>query len=232
MQPERSVLAAGAAALGIDASEAQIDVLLGYLRRLEKWNRVYNLTAVRETTQMVSHHLLDSMTIVAPLRRTVAGIGSVLDVGSGAGFPGAVVAALMPEVEVTCVDAVGKKMAFVRQAAAELGLSRLHALHARVESLHDAVPDVIVSRAFASLARFVAATRHLMIGRGCWLAMKGVRPVAELDDLPSDIEVFHVEQTKVPDLKAERHLVWMRMRSSSAGCRTPAEPAHCRTQEQ
>jgi 16S rRNA (guanine527-N7)-methyltransferase len=217
MQPERAALAAGAVALGLEVDEVQLDALLGYLRQLEKWNRVYNLTSLRERERMVSHHLLDSMTVVAPLRRVVPHLSSVLDVGIGAGFPGAVIAVLMPGVEVTCVDAVAKKTAFVRQAAAELGLDRLHAVHARVEALRGLAPDVIVSRAYASLAHFVETTRHLMTPAGCWLAMKGALPTAELRAVPSDVEVFHVEQAKVPQQDAERHLVWMKMRASPYG---------------
>ena len=216
MPPEDAVstLREGAAALGLQADEAQIELLLGYLRQLQKWNRVYNLTAIRDPVRMVSQHLLDSMTVVGPLRRRLPGLASVLDVGSGAGFPGAVIAMLMPGVQVTCVDAVEKKTAFVQQAAGELGLSRLRALHERVESLAGIQPEVIVSRAFASLAQFIAVTRQLMGETGCWLAMKGTLPQDEIAALPDDIEVFHVEQVVVPGLQAERHLVWMRMRPS------------------
>lgn len=216
-QFERSALVAGIAALGIEASDSQVDILLAYLRQLQKWNKVYNLTAVRDPMQMVSHHLLDSMTVIGPLRRERPSLASVLDVGSGAGLPGAVIAALMPEVQVTCVDAVAKKTAFVQQSAAELGLGRLQAIHSRVEELGGTVPDVIVSRAFASLAGFVEATRHLMHVGGCWLAMKGTYPVRELEEVPADAEVFHVEQVEVPGLDASRHLVWMRMRVSAQG---------------
>ena len=209
---ERSRLFDGAAALGVDLGPSQLDALLGYLDRLERWNRVYNLTALRRREQMLVQHLLDSMAVVAPLRRVVPGLASLIDVGSGAGFPGAVVAVSMPGVQVNCVDAVAKKAAFVRQAAAELGLTNLHSFHGRVEQLQMPSPDVVVSRAFATLDRFVASTDGLVDG-GCWLAMKGVYPGDEIADLPPGIEVFHVEQTPVPGLDAERHLVWMRRRS-------------------
>ncbi len=217
MQPERAALVAGAAALGIDADDAQIDALLGYLGQLEKWNRVHNLTSIRDRGRMVTHHLLDSMTVVAPLRRTLPALRSVLDVGSGGGFPGAVIAILMPGVDVRCVDAVAKKAAFVQQAAAELGLGRLHGVHARVEALRSEAPEAIVSRAFASLEQFVRLTRHLLPPAGVWLAMKGVHPADEIAALAGDIEVFHVEQVHVPGSDLERHLVWMRMGRHAAG---------------
>ena len=213
MPPENERLAAGAAALGLEVDAEQLSVLLGYLQRLEKWNRVYNLTAIREHSQMLTHHLLDSMSVVGPLRHRLPGSASVLDVGSGAGFPGAVIAVLMRNVEVTCVDSVAKKTAFVHQAAAELAITRLHAMHTRVERLRLSVaPDVIVSRAYAALHQFVSTTRHLMHEQGCWLAMWGAYTSAEALELPAEVEVFHVEQVTVPELAAVRHLVWMRMR--------------------
>ena len=214
---ERDTIAAGAAALGVAADEAQIELLVGYLDRLARWNRVYNLTSIRDRGRMVTHHLLDSMTVVAPLRRMVPGLESVLDVGSGGGFPGAVIAILMPGVEVTCVDAVAKKAAFVQQAAGELGLARLRGVHARVESMRGAAPGVVVSRAFASLEQFVRLTRHLMTPAGCWLAMKGAYPADEIAALPAEIDVFHVEQVAVPNSDDDRHLVWMRMRPPPGG---------------
>lgn len=210
MSLERTLLVDGAQALGIELSAAQTDLLLAYLTHLAKWNRVYNLTAVRGPAERVTRHLLDSMTLLTPLARELPQLSSVVDVGSGAGFPGAVLAILMPDLEVTCVDAVAKKSAFVRQAAAELGLRRLHALHARVESVQGLQPDLIVSRAFASLSQFAVVTRHLATPDVRWLAMKGSH-VDDSASLPSDVEVFHVEQVHVPGLAAERHLVWMRM---------------------
>lgn len=217
MSPDEAALAAGAAALGVEVDADRLALLLAYLERLKKWNGVYNLTAIRDASQMVTHHLLDSMTVIAPLRRQVPALQSVLDVGSGAGFPGAVIAMLLPEVEVTCVDAVAKKAAFVRQAAAELGLKRLTALHARVEAIAEPKCQVVVSRAFSSLSVFVASTRHLLDDRGCWLAMKGSFPDREIAAAEAAVEVFHVEQVAVPGLHAERHLVWMRMHAETRG---------------
>ena len=211
MPPDRIALAQGAAALDIAADDAQIDTLLAYLDLLGKWNRVYNLTAVRDRSQMVTQHLLDCLTVVVPLSRWSRGQRRrVLDVGSGAGLPGLVIAVLLPALDVTCIDAVGKKASFVRQAAAELGLRNVHAVHGRVESLADSQFDIVVSRAFASLVEFTSLTRHLLAPGGVWLAMKGKLPTDEIASLPGGVEMFHVEHVKVPGLDAERCLVWMR----------------------
>lgn len=214
MPPDRGILARGAASLGLEPSDAQFDTLLAYLELLGKWNRVYNLTAVRDPSRMVEQHLLDCLGVVAPLRRwSGGGAKRVLDVGSGAGLPGVVIATLCADFDVTCVDAVGKKASFVSQVAAELGLRNLHSLHARVESLQGPAFDIITSRAFATLAEFGALTRHLLAPGGIWLAMKGKHPVGEIETLTAQIDVFHVEQVHVPGLHADRCLVWMRPRS-------------------
>ena len=200
-----------AARLGVALGDEQSTRLLAYLTLLSKWNRVYNLTSVRNPALMLTQHLLDSMSVVAPLRRWSGGRPlRLLDVGSGAGLPGVVLAMLLSELDVTCVDAVGKKAAFIRQVEAELGLLNLHSVHARVEDLVDAPFDLIVSRAFATLADFVALTRRHLGPGSVWLAMKGHHPAAELAALPADVQVFHVEQLLVPGLDADRCLVWIR----------------------
>lgn len=193
-------------------SAAAIDARLeAYLGLLAKWNAAYNLTAVRDPAQMRVQHLADCLSVVAPLRRQLGGRAArILDVGSGGGLPGVVLALSDPSWDVTCVDTVGKKAAFVRQVAGELGLPNLHAEHARVESLKAAPFDVITSRAFASLPDFVRWTRPLLASGGIWMAMKGKRPDDEIAALPADVEVFHVEPLAVPGLDAERCLVWMR----------------------
>jgi 16S rRNA (guanine527-N7)-methyltransferase len=207
-------LAEAARALDAPLTEDQIGALRDYLALLERWNRVYNLTAVREPAQMLVQHLLDSLAVVAPLRRWSGGRAvRVLDVGSGGGLPGVVLGIAMPEVAVTCVEAVGKKAAFVQQVVAELGLRNVQARHARVERLARPGFDVVTSRAFASLSDFFALTRELLAPGGVWMAMKGQRPDAEIAALPADVEMFHVEPIAVPQLHAERCLVWMRPRS-------------------
>ncbi len=179
---------------------------------LVKWNAAYNLTAVRDPVQMRAQHLADCWAVVEPLRREVGSATSIriLDVGSGGGLPGVVLAIAEPDWNVTCVDAVGKKAAFIRQAAGELGLPNLHAQHARVETLVAAPFDVITSRAFASLADLIELTRNMLTTQGLWMAMKGKRPDDEIAALPLDVTAFHVESLDVPGLAAERCLVWMR----------------------
>ena len=225
--PYESTLRQGASALGLSLSDTQIVQLLGYHALIQKWNKVYNLTAIREPGEMLTHHLLDSLAVVAPLRIRLAGLAyarddagdvaveaqylyRLLDVGAGAGLPGVVIAICCPDIHVTCVDAVAKKMAFVQQVATELKLPNLKALHARVETLTDKY-DIISSRAFATLLDFVTGSRAaLKLGTGVWLAMKAKDTAVEVAVLPTDVEVFHVEQLTVPGLDAERCIVWMR----------------------
>lgn len=203
-------LAEGLQAFDLELSEAQQRQLLGYLDLLGKWNKVYNLTAVRDPAEMLTHHLLDSLSVIAPLRRHTGGRPlRVLDVGSGGGLPGVVIAICCPELRVDCVDTVGKKAAFIQQAAGALGLPNLRGLHMRVESLAEGY-DVITSRAFASLADFSAWSRQALAEQGVWMAMKGKRPDDEIAALPPEVRVFHVEQLTVPGLNAERCLIWMR----------------------
>ena len=204
--------------LGLTLADGQITQLLDYQDLLQKWNRVYNLTAVRDPKDMLTHHLLDSLSVVAPLQRHLrlrpeSARPRLLDVGAGAGLPGVVVAICCPGIQVTCVDAVAKKMAFVRQVQVALRLPNLKALHARVETLPGAY-DLVCSRAFASLVDFVQGTRKLLAPGACWLAMKGQEPVDEMAALPVDVAVFHVEPLVVPALDAQRCIVWMEPASS------------------
>lgn len=215
--PLRDGLAAAARALGLALDEPALRRLIDYVGLLQRWNRVYNLTALRETPQMLTHHLVDCLAVLPALQREAATLrpaGSalrVLDVGSGGGLPGVVLAIMRPDWTVTTVDAVAKKAGFVRQVASELGLGNLRAAHARVESLPPGSGhDVIVSRAFASLTDFVNLTRALRAPGGVWLAMKGRPPGDEQAALPPDIDAFHVEHIAVPGLDAQRCLVWLR----------------------
>ena len=198
-------------ALDLAPAESQISALVGYLELLQRWNATYNLTAVRDPAEMLVQHLADCLAVVAPLRRVLAQ-GRLLDVGSGGGLPGVVIAVTLPEVDVTCVDSVGKKAAFIRQVAGALKLSNLHAVHSRIEGLRERGFDVVTSRAFASLADFTALTRGSLAAGGVWLAMKGRVPDDEIAALAPDIDVFHVEPLSVPGLDAQRCLVWMRLR--------------------
>ena len=210
----RADLAAGLKILQLDLSGQQISQLLDYQNLIAKWTKVYNLTAVRDPAEMMTHHLLDSLAAIMPLRRHLqdAGLGQgarLLDVGSGAGLPGVVVAICCPAVSVTCVDTVAKKAAFIKQAALALKLPNLTGLHARVESIEQPF-DVICSRAFASLLDFTQWSAGALAPQGVWMAMKGRHPADELAALPASVEVFHVEQLQVPGLAAERCILWLR----------------------
>lgn len=215
--PEAGRIAALARRIGLAPTPAQLQQLQDYLGLLQRWNGTYNLTALRDPAQMFSLHLADCLAILPALQRWVQGQGGrpdlkLLDVGSGGGLPGVVIAILCPEIRVCCVDTVGKKAAFIRQVSVELRLPNLRAEHQRVENLRDGF-DMITSRAFASLADFTGLTRQLLGPGGVWMAMKGKRPDDELSALPPDIDVFHVEPVQVPDLEAERCLVWLRPRT-------------------
>ena len=206
-------LRAGLAALQLALTDAQILQLMDYQALISKWTQVYNLTAVRDPAEMMTHHLLDSLAAVAPLQRHLQQAGltassRLLDVGSGAGLPGVVMAICCPGVAVTCVDTVAKKAAFIKQAALALKLPNLHSLHARVESISEPF-DVICSRAFASLVDFTQSSTNALASGGVWMAMKGKHPSDELAALPATVQVFHVEQLQVPGLEAERCLLWL-----------------------
>jgi 16S rRNA (guanine527-N7)-methyltransferase len=213
--PLRPALEAGLVKLGLALSPQQVDQLLAYQALIAQWNKVYNLTAVRDPQEMLTHHLLDSLAAVPPLLRQTEGRAlSVLDVGSGGGLPGVVLAIVCPHLTVHCVDTVAKKAAFVQQVAASLKLPNLRGIHARVESLKaDAGQgyDVVCSRAFASLLDFTTWSRAALKPDAVWMAMKGKHPADELAVLPADVAVFHVEQLQVPGLDAERCIVWMRL---------------------
>ena len=202
--------------LGLSLTDGQVSQLLDYQGLIAKWTKVYNLTAVRDPQEMLTHHLLDSLAVISPLRRYTGGRSiRLLDVGSGAGLPGIVIAICCPEVDVSCLDTVAKKAAFIQQAAATLKLPNLKGVHARVESLTGPF-DVISSRAFASLADFVNWSGGAMGQGGVWLAMKGKHPADEIAALPPAVQMFHVEQLAVPGLGAERCIVWLRTADEGA----------------
>lgn len=197
-------------AVGIDQLGLKIDAvtqqkLLEYLALLEKWNKVHNLTAVRDTEEMVTLHLLDSLSVLPHIKR-----GRLLDVGSGAGLPGIVLALTRPDLSVTTMDSSHKKASFMRQAKAELGLANLEVVCGRVEAFKPEHKfDMIVSRAFSEIAEFLRLTRHLLADGGVWLAMKGVYPydeLAQLKDVAAEVVELHV-----PGLEARRHLVFLKV---------------------
>ena len=209
--------------LGLTLTATERERLLAYLALIQRWTKVYNLTAVRNTGEMFTHHLLDCLAVVLPLRQRTgeAGQGALrlLDVGSGAGLPGVILAMLNPTWQVTCVDAVAKKAAFIRQAAAELALPNLQGVHGRVEApktFKRPEFDLITSRAFASLLDFTTLTRPLLAPHGQWAAMKAKLSAEERAEIPANIEMFHVEQLDVPELNEKRSLVWLRPRQATA----------------
>lgn len=196
-------LETGVADLSLVLPEDAETKLPAYLALLDKWNRVYNLTAVRETERMVSHHLLDSLAIV-PYVET----GRVLDGGSGGGLPGIPLAIARPDLQVTLIDSVAKKTAFLLQAKAELRLDNVSVVTGRVEAHQDATGfDFITSRAFSDLKEFVTLTRHLLVPGGRWLAMKGLYPHEEIAALPDWVKLRGEHVLTIPHLDATRHLI-------------------------
>jgi 16S rRNA (guanine527-N7)-methyltransferase len=200
-------LAEGLAALRIGLDAAAQARLVAYLRLIEKWNKVYNLTAVRKPEQMVVLHVLDSLSVLPH----VAGASNLLDVGAGAGLPGIPIAIARPDLAVTLLDANHKKATFLRQAKAELALANIEVACERVEEWHPEERfDIVVSRAFAELAQFVEQAKHLVGRNGAMLAMKGVHPFEEIARIPPAYRVESVVELHVPALDAQRHLVLLK----------------------
>lgn len=206
---------AAALELGLQLSSTQADTLARYAALLLRWNAVHNLTAIRSPAEVLTHHLLDSLSIVPEIQRICSGVTQVLDVGAGGGLPGIPLAVVLPHLRITLLDKAQKKFAFLSQAKLELGLANVECLHGRVEAL-TAAPrsDLIVSRAFASLPEFVRLTRHVLANGGWWCAMKGARPTAELEVLKTqapDVRVVDEIRLRVPHLDAERHLILLKV---------------------
>jgi len=204
-------LVRGALALGVELSEGQQQQLLAYLALLIKWNKAYNLTAVRDPDEMVSRHLLDSLSVVS----FVAESGQTwLDVGSGGGMPGVPLAIMFPDRSFTLLDSNGKKTRFLTQVKLELKLANLEVVHSRVEQFQPAEAfNGITSRAFSSLEDFASWTRHLGNTQTRWLAMKGVQPDDELQRLPADFRLDACHVLKVPGCQGQRHLLILRRTS-------------------
>ena len=187
----------------IELSAEQQQKLLDYVALLLKWNSTYNLTALRQEDQMLSHHVLDSLTLLPYLD----GVQTLIDVGSGGGMPGIPTAICRPDIQITLLDSNSKKTSFLSQAVIELGLSNVKVITGRVEAAEGIVFDAITSRAFAELRDFVTLTAQLLGENGRWLAMKGVHPYEEIAQLPEDVHVTQVDKLNVPSLEAERHMV-------------------------
>jgi len=202
----RQKLQSGLKEMGLDLSGEQQDKLLAYVEMLKKWNKTYNLTALRDESQIISHHLLDSLTLPPYLE----GAQTMLDVGSGGGQPGIPAAGCRPHLPITVLGAHTQKTSAPQQAAIELELKNVRVVSGRVEAVQGLRADVITSRAFAELANFVNWTAHLLQDGGCWAVMKGVYPAAEIDRLPDSVCVERVDKIRVPQLNAERHMVILR----------------------
>ena len=216
----RPRLQAAATALGLDIDITQENALLAYLDQLQRWNRTYNLTAVREPERMLVQHLFDSMAVVNPLiqilyKNTVN--PTIVDVGSGAGLPGVVLSVMCPNATVHCVDTVEKKATFVRHVAGVLKLPGLHAHHARIEELPAFEANVVISRAFASLVDFAGLSGRHVGPAGHLIAMKGKEPVEEIVELHETTawRVNRIEPLHVPELDAQRCLVWLTEQGSA-----------------
>lgn len=202
--PER--IRAGIAAMSLELPEGAADTLAAYLELIAKWNRVHNLTAVRETDQMVILHVLDSLSLLPHLE----GVKTLLDVGSGAGLPGIPIAIARPDIAVTLLDSSHKKAAFLAQAKTELALANVSVACERVEGWKAERPfDAVVSRAFADLVDFVDQAQHLVAPGGMLIAMKGVHPFEEIARVPATHRVARVLEISVPNLEAKRHLVFL-----------------------
>ncbi|MSQ65524.1 MAG: 16S rRNA (guanine(527)-N(7))-methyltransferase RsmG [Limnohabitans sp.] len=203
------VLTDGLQSLSLDLTDQQHTSLLDYIVLINKWNKVYNLTAVREPQQMLAQHVLDCLAALTPLKLRFAQPLTMLDVGAGGGLPSVVFAVACPAWRITAVDTVAKKAAFIQTTAHSLRLSNLRAVHGRVEELTGSF-DVVTCRAFASLQDFCVSSRHLLAGDGRWVAMKARLTPQEMADLPPNVMVEQVQPLTVPGLDAERCLVWMR----------------------
>lgn len=206
MTDNKQKLQDGLQAMNLSLTTAQQLLLLEYVALLKKWNTTYNLTALRDESKMISHHILDSLTLLPYVQNAT----TLMDVGSGGGMPGIPTAICRPDLHITLLDANTKKTAFLQQAVIELGLSNVTVATGRVETMFDKNVDVVTSRAFAELADFVALTKHLLNENGYWAAMKGVYPYEELEGLPENIEIVTIDKLHVPSLEAERHMVIMK----------------------
>ena len=196
-------LTSGIKQLGLSVSSDQLDNLCVYLTQMIKWNKVYNLTAIRDAEQMVVKHLLDSLVV----NQHLPSVKHVLDVGTGPGLPGIPLAILNPDIHFSLCDSNGKKTRFLNYVVPMLSLDNVTVHHARVESLTLTSVDLIISRAYSSVANFIETTQHLLQQDGIWFAMKGAVDRTELADLTEDIKINKTIELDVPGLEAERHLI-------------------------
>ncbi|NDC60576.1 MAG: 16S rRNA (guanine(527)-N(7))-methyltransferase RsmG [Betaproteobacteria bacterium] len=207
--PQAAALRQGLGRLELTLSDSQQSQLLAYLDLLLKWNKVYNLTAFREPNQVLTHHVLDCLAVIRPMTMRLPDLRNVLDVGAGGGLPAVVIALTCPQIQVTAVDSVAKKAAFIQSVAHTLGLVNLQGVHDRVEDVCGPF-ELVTSRAFACLADFTAWSHQALAAQGTWMAMKGRTPHDEIAALPASIRVEGVQVLQVPGLDAQRCVVWLR----------------------
>ena len=215
----KAALSAAAATLRIQLEPQQLQRLVAYVDLLRRWNAVHNLSSANDETAL-TQHVVDCLAIVLPLTERLGSAGvQALDAGTGGGLPAVVLSVMLSGWTVTAVDAVGKKIAFVRQVAGELALGNLRPIHARLEQVQreGTGSNVVVSRAFSSLRQFVEQTQHLLAPDGRWVAMKGKLPDSEIQDLPPNCQLFHVERLMLPGLDAARCLAWLQPRAPTSG---------------
>jgi 16S rRNA (guanine527-N7)-methyltransferase len=202
----KEVLVKHAVKMHINISDEQADKLIQYLHLIVKWNRIHNLTAIRNPQDMLTHHLLDSLSVNQWVKAD-----KLLDVGTGAGLPGIPLAIIRPEMHITLSDSNNKKSIFQQQAQIELGLKNVTVKSGRVEDLYDVEKfDGIISRAFSEIALFTNLTKHLLADDGSWYAMKGMIPNEELENLPEYVQIETVHELEIPMLNAQRHLLVMK----------------------
>jgi 16S rRNA (guanine527-N7)-methyltransferase len=201
-------LGAGLDALSIKLTNEQQQLLLDFMALLLKWNKVYNLTSIRQAEDMLTHHVMDCLAAVAAVMHEAPDAKTLLDVGSGGGLPSVVFAIVCPHLQVTAVDAVAKKAAFIETVAHTLKLPNLKGVHSRVELLEEKY-DLVMSRAFASLKDFTAWSDKALCSGGKWAAMKGKVPEEEMAELPSHIQIQHIQTLEVPGVDAQRCLIWL-----------------------
>ena len=214
-------LKGAAVALGLTITSDQSDKLLRYVSELQRWNKTYNLTAIRSADEMLVQHIFDSLSVVAPVQKFFATtsneVKKLMDVGSGAGLPGVVIAIMLPTIRVECVDTVEKKASFIRQMAGVLMLPNLISTHARVEDKSEAGCDLVISRAFASLEDFITVAGRHVVESGSMVAMKGKEPIQEMQSVRNNTDwwISNVEQLTVPEMDAQRCLVWMQRKQAA-----------------
>lgn len=210
MEKQQTLLADGLKNMQLSISEEKQQQLIEYVNLLNKWNAVYNLTALRQDEQIISRHILDSLSVLPFLTN----IKTIIDIGSGGGMPGIPIAIAIPEVEITLLDSNSKKTSFLQQAIIELKLNNVTVKNERAEAFYEQKFDAVISRAFAELSSFTQLTCHMLNENSVWIAMKGVYPYEEIAHLPEYVNVNRVQPVSVYNLDAQRHIIIMSLKGN------------------